>query len=195
MEALCHMAFGISETLEDSRVNRLRMMRPALTFVVLYAWATASYAQDTNWLISGFVGAGPTSHLSEPAGVVGVVAELQAGRWSPRVSAEVLRIGRTCKSSLPPICGNDTPGGELLILGVGYVVAHPGPMMVIIRPEVGVARWLDNIEAQRYTRATAGIAADARFLIGTGALTLGVRVLASDPVVSAAAMVGLGIRF
>jgi hypothetical protein len=174
----------------------MNIVRIGFSTVVFFAWAAAAYAQDGSWLVSGFVGAGAASARShEPSGMAGLAIEFQGLRWAPRASAELLRIGRSCRDSLPPQCGVDTPGGELFLLGAGYDVVQSVSMQVLIRPEVGVARWVDNSEVQRDTYAAAGVAGEARFPIATGAFSVGVRILTSDPVVVTVAWAGIGIRF
>ena len=166
-------------------------------FVVMLAlvllW-TEQGASQTFSVASGAIAGGASPDLRTPLMGFQVEARATSEAYAGSAAYRWVRLQRTCKTSLPPQCVVDTPGGYLLLLGGSRVML--GGTIVSLRAgvETGVARLRENSEIGRDTYAAFGARAEVEFPVERLLLRLGGVIDWTEPAWLGGAIFAIGVR-
>ena len=130
----------------------------------------------------------------DPFGGVQARVQVDLDAFAGSIAYRWIGIGRTCKTSLPPICGIDTPGGQLFLVGVSRRVAGGTGTHLRGGMEIGVGRFLNNASTARDTRPLIGATLELRVPVGVGTVMIGGLVEWTRHIWFGAATLGFGVR-
>jgi hypothetical protein len=147
------------------RHNCRRVFVPlALLAVCVVQPPLAGHGQSVGLTISPYGTAGMGRNGGQAPFIgYGVAVEL-SGWFAPmRVQYMDVRVLRSCKISLPPKCNVDIPEGRTAVGSVPVRIIGTHGATLVLRPEAGVASWLDNARSRRFAQLYYGGALELQF--------------------------------